>query len=103
MKPWVQICSVVLLAVVLGGLLTPLAAQTPFDAHTLSFGTFIRTNLGPLLVMTLLIVIFLGLGAAFHNGPAVLMGVVIGMIMVVGISSALNGTAISWLGLTPIP
>jgi hypothetical protein len=84
-------------------LVSTLFAQTPFDQPTLALGTFIRTNLGPILVMTLLIVGFLGLGVAFHNGPAVLMGLVIVMIMVVGISSALNGTAISWLGLTAIP
>jgi hypothetical protein len=103
MKPWVHVFSVVLLAVVLGGLLTPLAAQTPFDAHTTSLGVFIRTNLGPLLVMTLIIVGFLALGVAFHSGPTVIMGLVVLMIMVMGISSALNGTAISWLGLTPVP
>jgi hypothetical protein len=103
MNRWVPVFSLVLLAVVLGGTLIPLGAQTPFDQPTLALGTFIRTNLGPLLVMTLIVVGFLGLGLALHNGPAVIMGLVIVMVMVVGISSALNGTAISWLGLTPVP
>jgi hypothetical protein len=106
MKRLVQVCSLVLLVVAMGGVLMPLGAQqagTPFDEPTHALGTFIRTNLGPLLVMVLLIVGFLGMGIALHSGPAVIMGLVIVMIMVIGISSALNGSAISWLGLTPIP
>lgn len=97
-----QLCWQVAISIGLG-LVATVLAQTPFDAHTIAFGSFIRNNLGPLLVMLLIIAGFLSMALAYHSPGLAIIGLGVLMVMIIGISSALNGTAITWLGLTPVP